>query len=151
MRVDALTHEFVESAPTKLEEGKLYVSIPYATALHKCCCGCGNEVVTPLSPTDWRLTFDGETVSLHPSVGNWGLRCQSHYWIERNKVRWAGRWSRDEVEAGRVADRLAKRTYYDAKADGDAGSEPIKIDAPTVKPKQGLWEWLKRCWSRLVG
>lgn len=150
MRIEALTHEFVESAPTKLEEGKLYVSIPFATVLHKCCCGCGNEVVTPLSPTDWRVTFDGETISLHPSMGNWGLQCQSHYWIEQNKVRWAGRWSQEEIEAGRGADRLAKKTYVDAKAGGHAADEPVKVEAVIVKPKQGPWEWLKRRWLRLV-
>jgi len=43
----------------------------------------------PLGPTDWKLTFDGESVSLYPSVGNWNFPCQSHYWIQENKVRWA--------------------------------------------------------------
>jgi hypothetical protein len=151
MRVEALMHEFVESAPDKLEEGKIYVSMAFATVLHKCCCGCGTEVVTPLSPTDWRITFDGETISLHPSVGNWSLQCQSHYWVERNKVRWAGRWSREEIEAGRAADRLAKKTYFDAKADSHVANEPVKVDAPIVMPKGGLWAWLRAWWSRLVG
>jgi hypothetical protein len=65
-----LTHEFVEFIPDAIEEGKIYVSIGYATAIHKCACGCGREVVTPLSPTDWKLIFDGKTVSLDPSIGN---------------------------------------------------------------------------------
>ena len=59
-----LKHEFVEFIPEHLPEGTIYVSIRFATASHKCCCGCGKEVVTPLSPTDWKLTFDGETISL---------------------------------------------------------------------------------------
>ncbi len=33
-------------------ERTLYISIPYVTAAHKCPCGCGEEIVTPLSPTD---------------------------------------------------------------------------------------------------
>ncbi len=69
-RETALTHEFVEYIPEHLKDGTVYVSIPFATAAHKCCCGCGKEVVTPLTPTDWQLTFDGETISLEPSIGN---------------------------------------------------------------------------------
>ena len=45
--MSTLTHEFVELLPDTLEEGKIYISIPYATATHRCCCGCGNEVVNP--------------------------------------------------------------------------------------------------------
>ena len=85
----ALTHEFVEFIPDMIEEGKLYVSIEYATTVHKCCCGCGKEVVTPLSPTDWKLIFDGKTVSLDPSIGNWSFPCRSHYWIRNNWALWA--------------------------------------------------------------
>ncbi len=150
-RVDTLTHEFVESAPDKLVEGKVYVSITFATVLHKCCCGCGTEVVTPLSPTGWRLTFDGETVSLHPSIGNFGLHCGSHYWIERNKVRWAGAWSLEQIGEGRASDQLARETYFAAKARGGAANQPVKVDTRIVKGKAGLWTWLRRWWSRLVG
>jgi hypothetical protein len=48
----------------------------------KCCCGCGHEVVTPFSPTDWKLTFDCVSVSLYPSIGNWSPPCRAHYFIE---------------------------------------------------------------------
>ena len=78
-----LRHEFVEFIPDKLADGVVYVSIPYATVAHKCCCGCGMEVVTPLSPTDWELIFDGESISLDPSIGNWSFDCKSHYWIRQ--------------------------------------------------------------------
>lgn len=107
-----MRHEFVEHVPQELQEGVLYISIQYSTAVHRCCCGCGNEVVTPLSPTDWRLTFDGETISLHPSIGNWSFECQSHYWIEHGNIRWAPRWSKDEIEDGRARDREAKKRYF---------------------------------------
>jgi hypothetical protein len=43
-----ITFQFVGYIPDKIEEGVLYVSIQYCTAIHKCVCGCGNEVVTPL-------------------------------------------------------------------------------------------------------
>ena len=71
MRRTSIDHEFVEFIPSELQEAVLYVSIPYATAVHQCACGCGNKVVTPISPVDWQLLFDGETVSLTPSIGNW--------------------------------------------------------------------------------
>lgn len=81
MRRRTLTHQFVEFIPDQLQEGILYVSLQYATAAHICCCGCGEEVITPFSPSDWQLTFDGVTITLSPSIGNWSFACRSHYWI----------------------------------------------------------------------
>ena len=107
-----LTHEFVEYIPNQIEERTIYVSTKFATAVHKCCCGCGNEVITPLSPTDWKLLFDGESVSLDPSIGNWSFPCQSHYWIKGNKVLMAQSWSHQNIEAGRDRDRMAKKDHY---------------------------------------
>ncbi len=43
--VRLLKHEFVEFIPDELKGDTIYVSIPYATVVHKCCCGCGTEVV----------------------------------------------------------------------------------------------------------
>ena len=107
-----LAHEFVKVIPNELEERTLYVSMDHATVAHKCCCGCGREVVTPLSPTDWKLIYDGESISLSPSFGNWSFECRSHYWIEKSTVRWAGHWSKEQIEAGRLRDRRAKDKYY---------------------------------------
>ena len=76
-----ISHEFVDVIPGHLDEGILYICIPYTTAVHKCFCGCGHEVVTPLAPRQWSLIFDGETISLTPSIGNWSFPCRSHYWI----------------------------------------------------------------------
>lgn len=87
-QIDSLQHQFVHFVPDNIEDGVLYISIPFAIAVHSCCCGCGSEVVTPLHPQDWSMTFDGQAVSLSPSVGSWGLPCQSHYWIHLNQVRW---------------------------------------------------------------
>jgi len=87
-----LTHRFVEYIPDEIEDGVLYISIPFCTAIHKCVCGCGNEVVTPISRKGWKLSFDGETVSLTPSIGSWNLACKSHYFITNNKIKWARSW-----------------------------------------------------------
>ena len=103
--IDQLTPEFVEYVPERPAPGVLYVSRRYATATHLCCCGCGSEVVTPLNPAKWRLTEDGGTVSLHPSVGNWSLPCQSHYWITGNRVRWAAAMAPEVIAAVKARDR----------------------------------------------
>jgi len=83
-----MQHRFVEHIPEEISTGILYISTTYGTAIHKCCCGCNNDVVTPFSPTDWKLTFDGETVSLSPSIGNWSFKCKSHYFLRNNRVVW---------------------------------------------------------------
>ena len=106
--LNSIKHEFVEFIPGQIEEGILYISMEYATAVHKCFCGCGMKVVTPLDPTDWEITFDGVTVSLYPSIGNWEFPCQSHYWIENNKVWRAKRWTKEQIAEGRALDRQRK-------------------------------------------
>lgn len=116
MRQTSLAHEFVDYVPAVLAEGVLYVSLRFATVVHLCPCGCGNKVVTPLSPADWQLLFDGEAVSLTPSIGNWSLPCQSHYWIKLDRVRWVraavGRRSMpDEFPSETAAVIDSKRTH----------------------------------------
>ena len=111
-----LQHKFVELMPSSLEEGILYISVEYAIAVHKCVCGCGNKVVTPLSPNDWEMTFDGETVSLYPSIGNWALECKSHYWITNNVVKHARKWSDSEILFGRIKETFERKIYYSKKA-----------------------------------
>ena len=93
-----MKHKFVEYMPTNLEENTLYISIEYDIAKHKCACGCGDEIVTTLSPARWQLTYDGETVSLTPSIGNWNHECKSHYFIKKDKVIWAGDFSKKQIE-----------------------------------------------------
>jgi hypothetical protein len=142
-----LTHEFVEFIPDVLKDGTLYVSMEYATVVHKCCCGCGREVVTPLSPTDWKLIFDGKTISLDPSIGNWGFECQSHYWIRSNRVRWADPWSKEKIATGKAHDRLAKDRYFrtaDTANDGAAEERSGTVESAKVGP--GFWRKMKNWW-----
>ncbi len=139
-----LAHQFVRSIPNELEERTLYVSTDYATVAHKCYCGCGREVVTPLSPTDWELTYDGESISLSPSIGNWGFECRSHCWIIKGTVRWAGQWSTEQIETGRAHDRRAKESYY-----ADSGTTSKLARSPAIdEPRKGFWSWLTRVWPR---
>ena len=140
-----LKHEFVEFIPDDLKDGTIYVSIRFATASHKCCCGCGNKVVTPIRPTDWMLIFDGKTISLDPSIGNWGFPCRSHYWIKNNHARWAAQWSEVDVDAGRAQDQFAKKRYFDtAKADAEKATLPT---AATPKETRGIWQRVKQWWQ----
>ena len=99
-----LTHRFVEFVPRPLEDGVLYISLRLRIASHKSACGCGNEVATNLSPRGWQLIYDGETVSLRPSIGNWNFKCQSHYWITRDTVQWAEKWSGKRIQMARERD-----------------------------------------------
>ena len=135
-----IEHEFVDFVPRELREHTLYISIEFATATHKCFCGCGSEVVTPLSPVGWQLIFDGETVSLSPSVGSWSLRCKSHYWIRRNVVQSAGEMSPEEIAEVRRRDDRDRLRHYD----GTAAEPALPFGEPNVpdKPK-GIWTWLK--------
>lgn len=112
-----LNHRFVEFIPQNVEDGILYISIEYCTAIHKCVCGCGNEVVTPISPSDWKLTFNGKSVSLYPSIGNWNFDCQSHYWIKNNQIDYAEKWNQNKVSIMREEGegRLNKVKYFDGK------------------------------------
>lgn len=133
MRHDSLEPRFVKAVPKELQPGILYVSMEYGTVVHSCCCGCGLEVVTPLTPTDWELKFNGEEISLWPSVGSWNLPCRSHYVIDRNRVLEAGPWSQAQIEAQVARQKLTKETYYD-QAPSNATSADLGINAQTPKP-----------------
>ena len=107
-----LCHKFVDHIPDQLDDGVLYVSIRFGTVVHKCACGCGQEVVTPLGPAEWQLTYDGRTISLAPSIGNWSFPCRSHYWIEGGNVQWARKFSGDEISLVRRKGKTRRDGYY---------------------------------------
>lgn len=134
-----ITHKFVQNAPDKLEEGVLYISIEYASALHKCFCGCGKEVVTPISPTGWKLIFDGKTVSLTPSIGNWALPCKSHYWITNDKVEWSYGWDKEKIDELRKQEQMERNIYYSQTEDNEK--------TELVMPNPGIWAKIKSWFS----
>lgn len=133
-----LRHEFVDYIPNQLNDSVLYVSIRFGTVVHRCACGCGEEVVTPLGPAEWKLTYDGRTISLEPSIGNWSFPCRSHYWIDEGSVRWARGFSEDEVALVRQDARRRRAGYYQTKR-GDASGELKGRD-----PQRGLWRSVRR-------
>lgn len=136
-----IQHKFVERIPETLVEGIVYVSIPFETVIHKCCCGCGNEVVTPLSPTDWRITFDGDSISLDPSIGNWSFNCKSHYYIRNNRIDWSIAYSEKEIAAVRSKDLEDKTKYFEEKKAREVEGK-IKVVEKENAKKKSFWNWL---------
>ena len=149
-RIDNFVPRFVDSVPGQLEEGYLYVSLRYRTVTHLCACGCGVEVNTPLHPTGWAVTYDGLTMSLWPSVGNWSEECRSHYLIEKNIVRWSQPWSRAEILGGRAKRRRDIKEYH-----GDKRVVAVEPDLEggsgrnIVRRLDAVIAWLRRQWSAL--
>jgi len=140
LRQTRFAHEFVEYIPEELVDGVLYVSMAFSVASHKCACGCGREVVTPLSPTDWRLLFDGAAVSLEPSIGNWNFPCRSHYFIRDGGVRWAGDMPQAAVEYGRAKSRQAKERFYASRLERPPMPAPASAPAPDQEQRPGRKE-----------
>ena len=143
MRYSHLKHQFVQHIPRDLDPGVLYISVEYGTAAHSCCCGCGEEIVTPFTPTDWKMTFDGETISLWPSVGNWNLACRSHYVIQRGQVIKAAPWSDKQIVAGRRRDKAAKVRYF--------GTPDMPVEAGSVlaHPRsRSVWSKILRWFTK---
>lgn len=155
---------FVKTIPRELRAGALYVSMEYGTVVHSCCCGCGEEVVTPLTPTDWRIEYDGESITLRPSVGSWTLPCRSHYVIRANKVIACGNWNEKRIEAERARDATAKRAFYgnrEAAVESNAPareaaqalplapvSAEIETQKATAAKSPAIAGWLAKLWAR---
>lgn len=81
--------QVVHRVPEHLCPGILYVCFGCNVVAHLCACGCGEKVILPIDPNFWSVKYDGETVSVTPSIGNFQFPCKSHYWIKENKVIWA--------------------------------------------------------------
>jgi hypothetical protein len=116
-RGERYTFAVVDTFPTMLEPGVLYVSTRFSTAGHICPCGCGREVVTKLSPARYRVVFDGE-VSLAPSVALSGPPCKSHYFITRGEVDWQRQLTPGQAERASATDRRAVEDSRNAHRPG---------------------------------
>lgn len=119
--ITRVSPQWVTSFPTPMRPGILYVSTEYNSCGHLCACGCNNEVITPLSPAHWRLTYDGETISLAPSIGNGSLACNSHYWIHRNEVEWSRPLTPSEFSRAHLRDRRTLEECVEAQSAASAG------------------------------
>lgn len=145
MRIDRITPEVVELAPKPLQPSVLYISPKYRVAVHLCCCGCGEKVVTPLTPAEWRLQLANGIASLYPSIGNWEMPCQSHYWIRGNRVLWAGSMSAKEIDLVHARD-LADLDALLRRANASADQETGEAAPVPTKPN-----WIVRLWHWFFG
>lgn len=119
--------------PISLQRGVLYISEEFATAGHLCCCGCGQEIFTPLNKAQWQLIKNELTctVSLYPSIGNWKYTCQSHYWVDKNIVK----------DAGPMSDRVIKKVIKRDRRDKD---RYIKEHNHEVRDHEGQQGYISR-------
>lgn len=151
MKTHNIRPQFSDFIPDKLEEGVLYISERYKTASHKCACGCGEEVVTPLSPVEWQLHKEGGRVSLHPSIGNWNYACRSHYWIRRNAIQWAGSINARQIAQVQAKDKADKLRFViqENQRKSSVAHEKTGIPTPGQRPSwlikafNALTSWLK--------
>ena len=97
---------WVEDMAEVMTPGRVYISPKHRLTEHLCACGCGAEVSLPLGRTEWRIEYDGDTISIRPSIGNWRLPCRSHYVIRENRTVWCSAWTVEEAASGRRQDRL---------------------------------------------
>jgi len=80
----------------------------------------------------WQMSFNGDAVSLHPSIGNWNLRCRSHYLVREGRVIEAPQWTKEEIEAGRRRDKEARTKYL-------AGGPAANVSRPADKSVEPTW------------
>lgn len=155
MKIKQIRPESVEFIPERLEEGVLYISERYRTAVHKCCCGCGQEVVTPLSPAEWSVKRNGGLVSLWPSIGNWSYPCRSHYVIRDNRVIQAKPMT--ELQIRRVktndhADKTAQIRRTNHVKETTAPVQQPNVQVTSSRERQPMMNWLQhliRWWKSL--
>ena len=124
--------QHVEYMPKELKPGILYVSMRFNVAGHLCPCGCANKVITPLGPYEWKFTEKNGKPTLSPSLGNWQIPWQSHYWITNGEIEWSYQWTKEQIEAGYTKEQVQRELYYRQR---------------TVPQKITLWEqitsWLQ--------
>lgn len=152
MRIERVQAEVVDLAPKVLEPGRLYISHRYRAAVHLCCCGCGEKVVTPLSPAEWQVDFRNDRVTLHPSIGNWSMACQSHYVIRDNRVIWAGKFSNNQMKAVFERDQRDLKRLHQASAEHStpAPSVPPITPAAAQAASRGWLARLRNWWLSLT-
>jgi len=110
--VKRVSLQLVQHMPRQLSPGILYVCEEFSIAGHLCACRCGNKVMTPLGPAEWKFTQWNGLPSLWPSIGNWQLPCWSHYVIGEGHVHWAAQRTDAQIIAGRRAEEQRRQVYY---------------------------------------
>ena len=101
MKTNRFKVEFVDKIPSNLKDGILYVCISCNVIVHRCACVCGERTVTPIDKKyGWKMSYDGQSITLRPSIGNYSIPCQSHYYITENKVEWLESYLQNNTKNG---------------------------------------------------
>ena len=147
MKIKQIRPEIIEFIPERIEEGVLYISFRYNTAVHKCCCGCGQEVVTPLSVAEWSVKRSGNRVSLWPSIGNWSYPCRSHYVIRDSLVLEAKAMTEQQIQLVKANDHADKTAQIRLRNNAKENSALVQIpndqDTP-IHERQYIKSWQQR-------
>ena len=86
------------------------------------------------------MIYNGETISLKPSVGNWSFDCKSHYWIINNDVEWSSKWSDEKIRKVRKMESSERQEYYTNKNSENIDNDSSDlIDIPVSKPIKKRW------------
>ena len=119
-----VTPRFVEQIPPgKRESGVILVCIKYGVMSLACPCGCGLTMDLSIEPHRWRIEWDGEHLSVCPSVSSSGLPCRSHYWIQSNRIEWCRPISHAaERRKERIEDEARRAVHGGRKATRKKGN-----------------------------
>lgn len=139
MNRQAMRPEFADFIPDALEPGVLYLALEFGAVMHLCASGCGERISTPLHPAQWSMRFDGESVSLSPSIGS-GLDCGSHYWIRDGAVVWAPTMTKEQFAQGRARDVSDARRHF--------GEEVAAMSPTTPTRSSRVTRTLRRLFGR---
>jgi len=101
----------VEQFPDSLRPGILYWSKKFKISAHLCACGCGDIIYLPVDSANYSIRMDKGGPTLRPSVGNWNV-CNAHYFITNGEVRWAAKWTPEQITTGRAAEDARRDAYY---------------------------------------
>ncbi len=143
LQIMTVQHKFVDFIPDNIEDGIVYISLNFGTVIHNCACGCGNEVNTPLSPTAWKMIYNGESVTLKPSIGNWSFDCKSHYWITNNKIEWSSDWSDEKITKIRNSEDNERIEYYEKEKSTPSITKDNNCEISKTKSNKKRWRFLK--------
>lgn len=138
-----MDHKFVDTIPNEIEDNVLYISLEYNVTKHLCPCGCRKEIVASLSPARYQLYYDGKTVSLKPSFGNWLHECGSHYFITKDKVIWANSMSKNKRDAVIQNDKKELTEYINTKKKSKHKSYVVEDQKQLNTKKESLLERIK--------
>ena len=92
-KIQEIRPVWVEIIPDELEEGVLYISEKYGTAIHLCACGCKGKTVIRIKSywgDGWDITKNQNKITVRPSIGNWSGQhpYHAHYYITDDQIEW---------------------------------------------------------------